>query len=126
MALLPINPNTFANSPLDRAANRRRDAAWLAEAQRAANAQFALFHGLQPLVLEEANALRCGWLSSAAAASVKADLIVFLGVDASGAPHFALEADDAADPPFADLGGFQEMRGASMRLHMGDAAILAC
>jgi NAD+ diphosphatase len=120
------NPNAFAHSPLDRAGHRRRDAAWLAEARAAGAAKFAAFHALKPFVIEREGALETGWLTGHAlgAFGVDAESALFLGVDPSGAPHFAFDAKDAG--PFADLGRFEELRGVGPRLPADDVAMLGC
>jgi NAD+ diphosphatase len=124
--MLPPNPNTFANSPLDRAAHRRRDEAWLRDAMAGAAARVALMHQGQPM-LDAAGAV---WLGGAAlGAAGEGAMVVFLGVDGAGAPHFAIEPDEAFDiaqSPLAGLGEFADMRAAAMRLPAHEASMLGC
>lgn len=126
----PANPNTFANSPLDRAGHRRREAAWLEEACARADARVALFHKLNPFVFDEDGVRTPGWLGGHARVLCGPGAsVLFLGVDQSGAPHFAAEVPDGADMdefPLAAMGAFEDMRAAAMLLPAPDAAILGC
>jgi NAD+ diphosphatase len=126
MPLSPANPNTFANSPLDRAGHRRRDEAWLSAAIENSRTRIAVFHKSQPFVTEEGGRRTCGWLAPQARSAMPGSVMLFLGVDAAGDPHFAMEAADDAEPPFADIGRFEDLRAAAMTLDASDAAILAC
>ncbi|MGE0044556.1 MAG: NAD(+) diphosphatase [Hyphomonadaceae bacterium] len=126
---LPKSPNTFANAPLDRAGHRRRDDAWLAQAIDAENAKLALFHRLQPFLLDEAQTRVAGWMGGHARSLCAANAVpLFLGVDAGGAPHFAMELPDASLEgfPLAEMGGFEDMRASAMVLPGDDIAILGC
>jgi NAD+ diphosphatase len=125
MPLSPRNPNTFANSPLDRAAHRRRDQAWIEAALNSPDVRIAAFRKFQPFVTDEEGKRMCRWLSAQARASAVSSPL-FLGVDAAGAPHFAIEVADEMEPPFADLGRFEDMRAAAMTLDGAEAAMLGC
>ncbi|TNE36292.1 MAG: NAD(+) diphosphatase [Alphaproteobacteria bacterium] len=130
---LPRNINTFANSPLDRAAHRRLDPDWIGAARQAETSLIIPFWRLQPLVLpplREGEGHDAGWM--------RPDLIkdlpqgpggsLFLGVKGERA-YFAQDLDPARSPeeegPLAGLGEFMEMRAAGTVLPGGDAAILA-
>lgn len=125
---LPPNPNIFANSPLDRAGHRRRDEVWLAAALDAPNARLALFHRLQPFLLDESQTRVAGWMGGhARSLCANGAAALFLGVDAEGAAHFAAELpDDLEGFALAEMGGFEEMRAAAMILPPSDTAILGC
>lgn len=122
--LLPHNPNAFTRSPLDRAGHRRRDKAWLEAALNAPRTRILPFYKHRPFVREEAGEVVPGWLSGGAHAHFggAAPRTLFLGVDADGAAHFALDAPD--DAPFADMGRFDDLRALGPRLSHDDLAML--
>ena len=121
--------NVFAGNPLNRAANLRRDEAWLVERRKSPDARFLLMWKLDALVTEsEAPAI--AWQSG----DVVAELLdaggacIFLGLD-GGAPRFALDvsaasSDDTA-PPFPDCGQFCEVRALGSLLPQAEAGIIA-
>jgi len=124
------NPNVFAHNPLDRAGERRADAAWVESRRLDPNARFVAFHRGRPLI----GGATAGpaptapvWLSAAAADRMPDDApLVFLGVAPSGEPYFAFDAgEDAATSQIAALGAFAELREAAGGLSLEDAAILA-
>jgi NAD+ diphosphatase len=126
-----FSPNTFANFPIDKAGHHRKDPLWLADALAGGSAQLSLFHKGQPFLLEEsgASAVRSvAWLAGAARDFAGRDpLTLFLGVDASGAPHFAVEAPGGvSESPLAGMGQFEDLRGAAMQLSAADASLMAC
>lgn len=122
--LLPPNPNAFARSPLDRAAHRRRDEAWLAGAFEAADAKLIPFCEHRPFVTEAGGVTALGWLGAHARKSIApADApMLFLGVDAGGAAHFAIEIPDPA--PLADIGRFDDLRALGPRLSRDELAMI--
>jgi NAD+ diphosphatase len=130
---LPRNVNTFANSPLDRAAHYRLDEAWLKEKLADETSLIIPFWQLKPLVLPpvaEGEGHDAGWM--------RPDLMtgtpkgpaptLFLGMKGDRA-FFAQDLDPSKSPetegPLAGLGEFMEMRAAGTVLPGGDAAILA-
>jgi NAD+ diphosphatase len=124
MTLLPRNPNAFARSPLDRAGHRRRDQAWLDAAFEGADVQIIPMSGFRPLVIEVGDRAAPGWLDHATATRLapRGALRLFLGVDAKGGPHFALDAGDGAS--FAELGRFEDLRMMGARLSSDDLAMI--
>ncbi|MBS0385870.1 MAG: NAD(+) diphosphatase [Proteobacteria bacterium] len=126
MLLLPHNPNAFTRSPLDRAGHRRRDAEWLADARKADATRVIPFFERRPFVTEEDGRAAPGWLGAHALARITApdDLLLFLGLDAEGAAHFAVEISEAS--LLADIGRFDDLRALGPRLSHGDLAILGC
>jgi len=123
--LSPPNPNAFANSPLDRAAHHRRDAAWLEAALESPDAQLCVFQKAAPFV-DERGVVWLGAHARGVFGELKAPL-VFLGVDTKGAPHFALEARDGFDlagTPLEGLGEFADMRALAARASGDDIAIV--
>lgn len=126
MSLLADNPNYFARSPLDRAAHRRRDAAWLTQALQDEQTRLIPFCDKRPFVTEEGGVASAGWLGAHARASIAPQeaLLIFLGVDKEGAPHFAI--DIPSETPLADIGRFDDLRALLPRLARDDSAILGC
>lgn len=124
--ILPRNPNAFAHSPLDRAAHHRRDADWIAQALKAPATRIAPFHKLRPFVIEQGSETEVGWLGAHALGSaVPAGLTtLFLGLDAGGAAHFAVDAPEPG--ALAELGRFDDLRALGPRLSDDDLAMLGC
>lgn len=129
--VLPKNPNVFANSPLDRAAHRRTDATWLANAMTQGNSAFMPLWKLNPFVIRgrEARA-EAGWVTPELVRPLlRPDtLTIFLGEHRSSA-HFAIDISAEADPersgPLAGLGTFADLRTIAEEIDPSDAAILA-
>ncbi len=123
---LPPNPNAFANSPLDRQSHRRADESWLATARASAEARYGVLNAQRFLVHGEGAAIGALWLAheDLALFGLAAAQALFLGVDAKGAPRFALDAPDAA--PFDNVGRFEDARAAAARLARDDLAMLGC
>jgi NAD+ diphosphatase len=126
-AMPPRNPNAFANSPLDRAGHRRRDAAWL-EAALADNQTclVAVFHERKPLLFESGGRLFTRYLANHVPAEFgkPGSPVIFMGVDRDEQTYFACEIADPA--PLADYGAIHDLRGASARLEPDALAILGC
>lgn len=122
--LTPENPNAFTRSPLDRAGHHRRDRAWLDAALQAATTLLIPFHKQRPLVVEENGVVSPGWLGAHARAGIaRADAtLLFLGLDARGAAHFAIDVDDEAK--LEGLGRFDDLRALGPRLSREDLSIL--
>ncbi|MCS6985882.1 MAG: NAD(+) diphosphatase [Sphingomonadaceae bacterium] len=78
----------FTGGVLDRAPHLRADEAALAEARRHPQARFLVLDRLKPVLVRGEDRLQ--WASAAAGGQ---DLVVFLGLDAAGVPHFAMEGD---------------------------------
>ncbi|MGE3301771.1 MAG: NAD(+) diphosphatase [Hyphomonadaceae bacterium] len=121
---LPLNPNTFANYPLDRAAHLRKEPEWLHAALTAPETRFTPFAERKPLLRPGDPASPC-WLDPAAAEALAPGAPVFLGLDEAGHARFAFETTaDLAATPLAGAGEFTEMRAAAMQVAGGDSAIL--
>ncbi len=130
---LEVNPNTFANNPLDRAAHHRKDTDWLEARLKDPSTLIMPLWRLKPFFLPsragkgmlDAGWLRPGLLDALAAPDAT---VVFLGMNGDVA-HFAMELNPSSNPeqegPLAGLGSFNELRDVAMRLSPGDAAILA-
>ncbi|HTO07257.1 MAG TPA: NAD(+) diphosphatase [Myxococcota bacterium] len=120
-------PITFAGSPLDRAALRRRDAAWVAAQLESEASRFLPFWRLNVLVKSEKPEL--AWATTAIrAAQDPRTGCVFLGVRDEVA-HFALDISPLHDPVtelgLAGSASFVELRAAAATLPASDSAIAA-
>jgi NAD+ diphosphatase len=128
MAVIP-----FSGNPLDRASDKRSDAAWIAARRRDPGSLVWPLWRLQPMLLgpenREARAVEPVWLRPGLAEDVVGPeaVSIFLGLD-EGRALFALDvsaADAPADEgPLAGLGHFRDARTAAQLLPVKDAAIL--
>ncbi len=131
-AMLGISPQfsgiTFSGSPLDRAGNHRRDAAWLAAKRQDAATCYLLLHELKPLVQLAEDGARLVWFPAqfATAGSLADAPCLLLGQD-QGIAYFALDADGVDG--IADLADerhkFIDVRSIAPQLSPGEAAVLA-
>jgi NAD+ diphosphatase len=122
----------FTGNPLDRASEKRSDAAWLLEARAKAGARILPLWKLQPLLLgpeggSAASTLAFidGTLAIGLGAEDTAE--VFLGLEGE-VPYFARDISTLADPLAAALSGlghFRDARAAASVLPAREAAILA-
>jgi NAD+ diphosphatase len=122
-------PNFYAALPLDRRAERRRDARWIAARLRLATTRLVPVWRTQSLVLGAGEAPRAGWLSVAQAERWIGDAeTVFLGL-AGDVAHFALELSHLEDPSpaLAETAGaaFADLRSVGPVLSQGEGALLA-
>lgn len=123
-------PNTYAGIPLDRAALRRKDKAWLAEAWASPEARL--------LPLFQSRSFVCGPVESTRAVFLPAGAgphgadwgiePVFLGL-IDGTPLFAvdLSAQDAPEehPALAGLGRFEDLRSVGPLMEATEAGLCA-
>ena len=133
---LPNNPIMFANNPLDRAGNLRRDPDWVRAQQADETALFVPLWQLCPLVLPEmtqGDGRDVGWLPRAALADAvdTQTMMIFLGINRRGKPLFAADVSRLSNPegdgPFRGLGVFEDVRTLAAAGDMPDTelAILA-
>jgi NAD+ diphosphatase len=120
--------NTFAGNPLDRASDRRSDAAWIAAQLDSPDALvLALWNG-SPLLEEGPEGPRLAYLAAGLARELaEADGLLFLGLWRE-TPVFALELDGSSDPaqgPLQGLGRFEDMRTAGALLSGPEGGIAA-
>ncbi|MEI9885273.1 MAG: NAD(+) diphosphatase [Rhizomicrobium sp.] len=122
----------FTGNPLDRASEKRTDAAWVAERRRDPQSYILPMWRLQPFIIgpEKAPApVELGLLKPGLADSLAAPdaPCIFLGLEGERA-MFALDISAARDPvaegPLAGLGHFRDARMAAATLPLKDAAIM--
>jgi NAD+ diphosphatase len=121
----------FSGNPLDRASEKRSDAAWLAAQRDDPKARVLPLWKLQPLLLgpqDAAKETKLGFIEGALASGLgAADAAeVFLGLDGEG-PCFARDISALADPLAAALashGHFRDARSAALLLADDEIAIL--
>ncbi|MCF4165824.1 NAD(+) diphosphatase [Zavarzinia compransoris] len=126
----PSAATTFAGNPLDRAAERRKDEAWLAAKLKSADSLFLPLWRTRPFIIEDGGThqlglLRPGLIDDLVAAAPPP---VFLGTEGDSAV-FAVDVSAGPDPArggtLAGFGRFQDMRAAAMTIDPRDAAIAA-
>jgi NAD+ diphosphatase len=126
MASPPFITHAFAGNPLDRASERRDDAAWLAaKAQEPGARVLALWKG-NPLLNPGPELAYLGGPMAAKLAEASEGLL-FLGLDGEDAV-FALDMVGDADPaagPLQGLGEFGEMRQAAQDLPVPVTGLLS-
>jgi NAD+ diphosphatase len=120
----------FSGNPLDRASERRTDAAWVEAMRHDPSSLILPVWRLQPFLLGpdkgplEAGFLKPGLCEPLAAPAAPS---VLLGLE-GGHALFALDISAAADPanegPLAGLGQFRDMRASAALLPAKDVAIL--
>jgi NAD+ diphosphatase len=117
----------FSGNPLDRASERRSDAAWIAEKLHDPASLILPLWRLQPFLIGTGEAPKAGFLHPGLAESLAGPdaASVFLGLDGERA-LFVLDISAAEDPAraLAGLGDFRELRGAAALLPAKDLAIL--
>ena len=130
---MPLSPHTnvFAGNPLDRAADRRLDADWLAGRLDDPNSSaVAVWNGQLLLGPETQSPRRLALIPASLARGVAGgeEHLLFLGLTPEGEAMFAVDIDGAADPaegPLRGLGAFGELRANVARMAIEDAAISA-
>lgn len=120
--------NTFSGNPLNRASDRRKDDAWLAEQLHAPESLgFALWNG-KPFVEKTADGgIQIAYLPAKMIDELAGgpERLLFMGLWKDTA-IFAVDLEGAADPadgPLQGLGRFEDMRGLAMRLPATETAI---
>jgi NAD+ diphosphatase len=121
----------FAGNPLDRASEKRADAAWLAAARTDPRSRVLPLWKLQPLLLgaeDRTGPTELGFIDGVLASGLgAADAAeVFLGLDGN-TPYFARDISALPDPlaaALAGLGHFRDARSAAAILPANQAAIM--
>ena len=124
----------FAGNPLDRASEKRLDAAWLESRRHDPSSLILPLWQLQPLLIESEDAdnpTQLGLLRPGVADSLAGDgaPCILLGIDDDGHAVFALDISDAKEPekagPLAGMGYFRDARMAGQVVSIKHAAIIA-
>lgn len=123
--------NTFAGNPLDRASDRRPDAAWVAaQLGSAESLAVAMWNG-RPLVekAEDGKGVQIAYLPARLAGELSGgpERLLFLGLWKETAV-FAVDFETPADPtdgPLQGLGAFQDLRQIALHLTPAEAGICA-
>lgn len=129
---MPLNAftNTFAGNPLDRASDKRSDAAWVeAQLDAPSTLALALWNGAPLVETDGQGGVRLAYIppSLAREAAPGAEHRLFLGLWRQDA-IFAIDLEGAADPaagPLQGLGRFEDLRGLALRLPASEAAMAA-
>jgi NAD+ diphosphatase len=119
-------PNVYASGPLDRADRLRGDDAALATALGSHTARlFPLWRGHN--LVQMGNAMRGFALPGSRTDLVaQSALTVFLGLDHTGAPHFAVDLSGLETPPELEIDTiFEDLRKVGPMLGNDDGAVLA-
>jgi len=121
--------NTFAGNPLDRASERRKDEAWLAEQLSSDQSLGLVLWNGKPLVEPtKEGGLQVAYLPARMVRDLSGgpERLLFMGLWKDTA-IFALDVEGATDPvdgPLQGLGRFEDMRGLASRLPATETAIL--
>ena len=122
--------NTFAGNPLDRASDRRTNAAWLAEQLASPDALgVAVWNGRPFVEKTKEGASQIAYLPAKLAGELAGgqERLLFLGLWKETAV-FAVDLEGEADPgqgPLQGLGEFKDLRQVAMQLPPTEAAIMA-
>ncbi len=108
----------FCGDPLDRADHLRRDDQAIAALRMLPTARFLVLDDLKPILSADGNTLN--WTSRS---NTPDGLLLFLGLGADGAPHFAVDDTSGATP--ANGARTVDPRRAAALLTPADSAILA-
>lgn len=111
----PLPPLGFTGSLLDKADHLRRDGAAIQAARMDPSARFLILHDLKPMLTPE------GDLFWARRSECPQGQMIFLGLDAQGAPRFAVDGVPDDDLPAKAV----DARHAGAMLADGRAAIVA-
>jgi len=122
--------NTFAGNPLNRASDRRGDAAWLASQLASSDALgLALWNGKPLAEKTKDGGVQIAYLPAKLAGELAGgtERLLFMGLWQETA-IFAVDLEGSSDPalgPLQGLGEFMDLRQIALRLPAPDAGILA-
>jgi len=122
--------NTFAGNPLNRASEKRTDAAWLTEQLGSDESlAVAVWNGKPFVETAKDGGLQIAYLPARMAEELAGgpERLLFLGLWQETAV-FAVDLEGGADPadgPLSGLGRFEDLRAVALRLPPTDAAIMA-
>ncbi|HTE85476.1 MAG TPA: NAD(+) diphosphatase [Dehalococcoidia bacterium] len=121
------NTIPFSGNPLDRAANQRREDAWVTEHLQAGASRYLAFSQLNVLA-REAEGAELHWLDASVCEHLEDGAAPLLLGLRDGIAHFAVDLSSLTDP-IASIGiegaGFADSRRIATDLPEGDAGILA-
>jgi NAD+ diphosphatase len=122
--------NTFADNPLDRAAERRRQPEWLADRLNSEDTRVLAFWNGAPLVDQAAGDLALAALTPALGVELARgdEHLLFMGIARDGHAVFAIDLEGAADPAEGVLRGhgrFQGLRELAAVLPSEDSGMAA-
>ncbi|MEO1475597.1 MAG: NAD(+) diphosphatase [Pseudomonadota bacterium] len=106
----------LAANPVDRAAHYRLDEDWLDAAFKRPDVLVLVLQRGNPLMQDEGSLV---WLGAQAAALPNIRMRIFLGVDTTGTPIFAIDMEERFSldaSPISGLGAFEDPRGAFVRM----------
>lgn len=123
--LLGSGAIAFAGNPLDRASHQRTDPAWIEAAFKRDTSLLIPFFKGDPLIIDGAP----GFLTTAARGEFPGEgVLVFLGIDKTGAALFALDASQAGispdAAPFGDIGAYINLRQIADKIDHASLAII--
>ena len=113
-------PHVYSSTGYDRAAARRDDAAFQAEALGDPTTRYLVMHGLKPLVTEDEAGPRALFLDPPALAAFRPEAPIFLGLFGQR-PVFAVDLEGAE----LEGGTYLELRSITAGLPPGEAGLLA-
>ncbi len=117
----------FSGNPLDRAANQRRDEAWLAQQYAAPDARYLAVWRLNVLT-REGEGVQIHWLPGSVCEHLNGGMApLLLGVQ-DGVAHFAVDLSALDDPLVAlaiEGASFADARQIALELPAGEAGIIA-
>jgi NAD+ diphosphatase len=122
--------NTFAGNPLDRASDRRTNAAWLAEQLASSDSLgVAIWNGNPFVEKTKDGGVQIAYLPAKLVGEMAGgnERLLFMGLW-KGVAIFAVDIEGAADPaqgPLAGFGEFKDLRQVALQLPHTDAAIMA-
>ncbi len=122
--------NVFAGNPLDRASDKRGDAAWISEQLGSPEClAMAMWNGKPLVETAKDGGVQLSYLPAKMARELSGgpERLLFMGLW-QGAAVFAVDIDTSADPadgPLGGLGRFEDLRTIATALPAGDAGIAA-
>lgn len=122
-------PMDFAHNPLNRQGHERQKSDWLHRQLKAANALFVPFWQDKPFILpplRDGEGRDTGWLTQAQTAPLRkaSSAPIFLGINRSAKPLFALTLEQAAAcTDLQKLGAFEDLRALALAGDMPPAEL---
>jgi NAD+ diphosphatase len=127
---LDVFLNTFAGNPLDRASDRRTDAAWLAGQLASPDSLgFAMWNGKPFVEPSSSGGMQIAYLPAKLVGELAGgqERLLFMGLW-KGTAVFAVDLEGGIDPSdgvLQGMGRFEDLRAIALKVPATDAAILA-